>query len=492
MEPRSAKELRWLALGLCLVAFGMAWWPRLFWGLWSDEASTFWMACEGWREALVRVAGYPGQSALYIFVQSFFTGWGPWQEPLMRLPSVLAMVAAGWYLKRISEELIHKEAGWLAVVLFFCAPDMVNFGTSARPYAMALAAALASFWYLLAWLDSGRRWTIVQYLAASVLTLHLHYFFGFIFVVQAIYLVVRRLSGQRVGLALPVAAAVVLPASLIPLLQHMMMTAKEAITFAFPEPPTMLQLLQMCFQPPLLLTLGLGLVLLAMQKQKLRWNPIVLPRASFTLLGIWLLLGPIVFFLAARLTSHTLFSTRFQLWAGPALLLLAAWMIAGFPYESRRIMLLAFFAGTILHPGSLLQNWRDSATSWREPIQTVRELSGSALAPVYVASGLVESGGMDWQTMSPATDRMFSPLTAYPLRNPLVPLPYQFGEEVKEFVQTAPKARECYLIAAADSGVGPWMKSYMEQEGYTASLKPVNDYVVIHFTRDAASARSRD
>jgi len=488
MECRSTKDLRWLALGLCLAAFLATWLPRLFWGLWTDEASTFWMACEGWREALVRVAASPGQSNLYGLVESFFTGRGPWLEPLMRAPSVIAMGVAGWYLKRISETLIHPDAGWPTLVLFFCAPDIVTFGTSARPYAMALAAALASFWYLLEWLATGKRLTILQYLIASVFTLHLHYFFGFIFVVQAVYLGARKLSGRPVGLALPLAATVVLPASLIPMLRHLLLTAKEASTFAFPEPPTFLQLLQMCFHPTLLLTMGLGLVLVALQKKKASWKLVPLPPASITLLFTWLLLGPIVFFLAARFTPNPFFATRFQLWAGPAFLLLATWMIAGLSLESKKLMLVAFFAGTVLHPGNMMQSWRDSSTSWREPLQVVRDRSRTETPQVFVASGLVESGPVQWQTMSPATHRLFAPLTAYPLRNPTIPLPYQFGHDVKSFVQDTPKERQCFLLAASDSELGPWMKSYMEQQGYLTTVLPVNDYVVMHFQRESVAS----
>ena len=488
MDPRSTKDLRWLALGLCLAAFFATWLPRLFWGLWTDEASTFWMASEGWREALVRVAASPGQSNLYSFLESFFTGRGPAMEPLMRAPSVIAMGLAGWYLKRISESLIHQDAGWPTIVLFFCAPDIVSFGTSARPYAMALAAAMASFWYLLDWLHSEKRTTILKYLVASVLTLHLHYFFGFIFVVQAIYLGARKLSGRSVGPALPIAATIVLPASLVPMLAHLMLTAKEAITFAFPEPPTIVQLLQMCFHPTLLLTMGLGLVLVALQKRKATWNPVHLPPESITLLGAWLLLGPIAFFTAARLTPHVFFSTRFQLWAGPAFLLLAAWMIAGLSIQSRKLMLIAFFAGTVLHPGNMMQSWRNSANSWREPLQKVRDLSTSETPQVFVASGLVESGPMQWQTLSPASHRLFAPLTAYPLRNPTIPLPYQFSDDVKTFVRNTPKNRQCFLVAATDSELGPWMKSYMEQQGFHASVLPVNDYVVMHFQRESIAS----
>lgn len=484
LPVRQQNDLRWLALGLCLAAFLATWLPRLFWGLWTDEASTFWMACEGWREALVRVAASPGQSNLYGFLESFFTARGPWLEPLMRTPSVVAMGVAGWYLKRISEALIHQDAGWPAIVLFFCAPDIVNFGTSARPYAMALAAALASFWYLLEWLNSGRRSTILKYLAASVFTLHLHYFFGFIFVVQAVYLGARKLSGRPVGLALPAAATIVLPASLIPMLRHLLLTAKEANTFAFPQPPTFLQLLQMCFHPPLLLAMGLGLVLVVLQKRKTNWKRVHLRPESMTLLGTWLMLGPMVFFLAARLTPHAFFATRFQLWAGPAFLLLGAWIIAGLPIESRKVMLLAFFAGTVLHPGTMMQSWQNSAASWREPLQMVRERSKNEAPQVFVASGLVESGPIQWQTLSPATHRLFAPLSAYPLRNPTIPLPYQFGNDVKAFIQNTPIDRQCFLLAAADSELGPWMKRYLEQRGFRADVVPVNDYVVMQFRRE--------
>ena len=435
MERRS-NELRWLALGLSLAAFLVTWLPRLFWGLWTDEASTFWMACEGWWEALARVATSPGQSNLYGLVESFFTWKGPWQEPLMRVPSVVAMGIAGWYLKRIGDVLIHKEAGWLVLALFFCAPDVVSFGTSARPYAMALAAAMASFWYLLQWLESRDRSTILKYLVASIFTLHLHYFFGFIFVVQALYLVVSKWNGRPVGLALPAAALVVLPASLIPMVRHLMLTAKEVSTFSFPVPPTWAQLAQMCFPPAMLVAIGLGVVLVVMQKtRKLNWKGGTLRPESTFLLITWLGLGPIVFFAATRLTQQPFFATRFQLWAQPAFLLLAAWLVVSLPVASRRVMLLAFFAGTVLHPGNLLQSWRDSATSWREPLGVVRTQSKGEAPQVFVASGLVESGAFVWQELAPATHRLFAPLTAYPLRNPTVPLPYQFGDAVKAFVQ---------------------------------------------------------
>ena len=472
-----------LVLWLGSATMLAVWLPRMFWGLWTDEASTFWMASEGWREAILRCAASPGQSNLYGIVESLFTGKGTWMEPLMRVPSVLAMCVAGWYLKRIGQILINPDAGWLALLLFLCAPDIVSMGTSARPYAMALAASLASFYYLLEWQESAHRRTILKYLVASILTLHLHYIFGFVFVVQALYLAASKLCGRTGRISLPLAAAVILPASLIPMIGHLTLTAKEAGTFAFAVPPTVIQLLKMCFHPTLLVAIGLGCLLILVQSGKPKWQMVSIRPESVFLLLSWLLLGPIVFFVAARLTHHTFFATRFQLFAEPAFLLLAAWLIAGLQKESRRLILLAYFSALVLNPGSLLESWKASVASWREPIQLLEAKSQSESPPVFVASGLVESDAVDWKNLSPATHRLFAPLSAYPIRNPAIPLPYQFGDDVKEFVRKTPMDRRCFLLAAADSELGPWMKGYMEQQGFHAEVVPVNNFVVIQFQR---------
>ena len=56
------------------------------------------------------------------------------------------------------------------------------------------------------------------------------------------------------------------------------------------------------------------------------------------------------------------------------------------------------------------------------------------------------------------------------------------------FVRSTPKDLQCFLLAPADSALCPWMKSYMEQEGFRTSVLPVNDYVVMHFQRESVPA----
>jgi hypothetical protein len=477
-------------LALCAIAFLLAWLPRLYWGFWTDEAGTFWMVCKGWREALNRTAAWPGQSITYSVLESFLVSGGLWKEPLLRVPSVLAIAVAAWQLKRVAELVIDRNAGWLAVVPFVCAPEIVNSGTSARPYTLALAASLASFRYLLEWQESRDRKTAAKYLIASVLTLYLHYLFGFIFIIQAAYLAFCQVRGRRIGLGLPLAAAILLPASMLPLLGVLRSSAHQAGSFAHAVRPTLLQLLQACFPPAVLLGTGLGLLLLFVSARNPRWRPTPLRPEFAFLIATWMTLGPIAFFVIAHFTDQSVFATRYLLFAFPAFVLLVVWVMSGLERaEWRFLILMAIFAGTVLHPGNLLLIFRGSPASWREPLRLIASQSEPEAPPVFVASGLVESGSLRWAEADPATSRLFAALTAYPLRNRTIPLPYQFDEHVKDFIRDNHLAeyksgQRCFLLAASGSELASWMASYMAQIGFHAVTHQFNDFVVLQFRRD--------
>ena len=492
IEPKAtpALNLPLRILILCAAAFLLAWLPRLRWGLWTDEAGTFWMACKGWHAAISRTATWPGQSIPYSVLESFFVAAGFWKEPLLRIPSVLASAVAAWQLKRLAELTINGGAGWLAVIPLICAPDMMNFGTSARPYALALAASIASFRYLLEWRKSPERKIAAKYLIASALTLHFHYFFGFIFVIQAIYLASCRAFGRRVGIGLPLAAAILLPASMLPLVGVLRSTAHHVDSFARAVPPTFAQLLQICFPPALLLTTGLGLLLLWISAKNPRWRPAPLQPELVLLLATWATLAPVTFFLVARLTGQSIFAARYLLFTLPAAILVIVWIISGFERrEWRFLILLAIFAGTVLHPGSLMLALRESASSWREPLRWVAARSGGDAPPVFVTSGVLDSSWLDWKTQDPSSSGLYAPLTAYPIPNRAIGLPFLFGEPVQEFIRQTDfsaykTGQRLFLVAAADSPLGDWMSSHLKQLGFRAQIQPINDYVVIQYRRE--------
>jgi hypothetical protein len=491
----ASSDLRTPVLALCLAAFLLGVLPRLHWGFWTDEAATYWMAINGWRAAIERTTSWTGQSVLYSMLESFFSTHGSWKEFLLRVPSVLATVAAAWQLKRIAEITIHRSAGWLAVAPFVCAPAILEFTASARPYALALAASLASFRYLLEWQETNRQrsggWgTLAKYLAASILTLGFHYLFGFIFLIQAAYLVFCRAQGQRVRLALPLAAAMVLPASLLLVLPALRVTARITQDYAHAAKPTLLQLFQLCFQPALLLGAGLGALVLLVSARNLKWRPLPV-RPEYVFLALtWLTLAPAIFFLIARLTENSVFATRYLLFTLPPFILVIAWAVAGLERRDWGFMLLfAMFAAVVLHPGMLMQAFRDGPGSWRPALEQIARSSPDGAAPVFMASGMASLGGLNWQEQhDPATSSMFAPLTAYPISNRTIPLPYQFSARVQEFIHAKMQGelrgeRRIFLLAASDSQLSPWMSRDLEQLGYSAESRDFNEYVVVEFRR---------
>jgi len=477
--------LRALSISLCAAAFLLAWLPRLRFGFWTDEAGTFWMASEGWWAAIARSWSFPGQSVLYGVLQSFFVWKGPWEEPLLRIPSVLAMLVAAWQLKKLAERLIAPDAGWLSLVPFFCSPEVAIFGTSARPYPLAMAASLASFRYLLQWQEDASPRTIVKYLVASVLTVYFHYLFGFVFVIQAVYLAYCVLTGRKVRLGLPLIAALVLPLSLLPLLSQLRFTAHLSNAFADAAKPTLTQLIQLSLPPALLLGTALGAILLLILQRGFTWRNSP-PCPQWIVLGAaWMFLGPIVFFAANRLTGLSVFATRYLLFTLPAVLLAIAWLISGVRNPAHRnFLLVAIFMATALHPSSLLTAFRPSPSSWREPLTFVARHAAPP-APVFITSGLADSSWLNWKTENPRTSPLYSPMSAYPVPNRAIGLPYQFGPQVQEFIGQIDFSpyQSLFLVAAQDSPVGTWMSSHLEQRGFRADVHPLNDYVVIEYRR---------
>lgn len=449
------------------------------WGFWSDETATYWMAVKGWRESIPRTAGLAGQSILYSVIESFFLTNGPWAEALMRIPSLVAMAVAAWQLKRIAEILVSVEAGWIALVVFVCAPDAANFGTSARPYALALAASLSSFRYLLEWREGARSATIAKYVATSILTLYFHYLFGFVFVIQGLYLGYCLARGERLRWDLPIAGVIALPLSLLPFVSVLRSTASSSWFQA--AKPEFANLLWISLPPVFLLGVALGMVFLWASSRSAKWRNIPVRGEFVFLAAIWLLLAPLVFFAVSYFTPNVVFSARYLLFILPAPVLLVAWAISSFEHaESRRLLTISIFAAGTLHPGLLLQNWRPSMQSWREPLAWIA--SQKETPEIFMTSALANAEYTDWQSEDPHESANFAPLMAYPILNAARPLPWAFGKDAQAYIQASDLHKSRYLLlAAGDSPLVSWMTDYMTQAGFRSERHDFNDYVVIDF-----------
>ncbi|MEQ4719430.1 glycosyltransferase family 39 protein [Nonomuraea sp. B19D2] len=96
-------------------------------------------------------------------------------ELWLRLPSAVGIGVAAWFLVDLGRRLHSARAGVTAAAVFAILPSVSYFGAFARPYALAAAAVVFSFWALHRAIErpGGRRWVLYGIAVALVCCTHL-------------------------------------------------------------------------------------------------------------------------------------------------------------------------------------------------------------------------------------------------------------------------------------------------------------------------------
>ncbi|GII80894.1 hypothetical protein Sru01_58760 [Sphaerisporangium rufum] len=136
-------------LALALTVTG-SWGPSM----WADELATAQTTASWdtlWNTIQTRDAVFlPYYLLMYVWSRAGAADW--W----LRLPSALAVAAATVLLADLGRRLGGARAGTVAGVTLLLLPAISRFGQEARPYTMAVAAAVLSFWCLHRALETGR------------------------------------------------------------------------------------------------------------------------------------------------------------------------------------------------------------------------------------------------------------------------------------------------------------------------------------------------
>ena len=163
-----------------------------FWkpDLWIDEYGTWWAVAEGdWGEVIRRVLHIHGQSPLYYFIVKLFTdllGPSPFS---LRLPSILFGIGMLALAYPLGHTIFHdRHAALLALAAFSVKDNIIWYSQDARPYALALLLTMLSFLCYLGLLRRERTSLRIGYVLATGAMFYAHYLFGFVLVIQILYL----------------------------------------------------------------------------------------------------------------------------------------------------------------------------------------------------------------------------------------------------------------------------------------------------------------
>ncbi len=147
----------WLAAayGVALVACFSVWFLAVRAPLWTDETLSYWQIAGGFKQIWVR--SIQGNSfAAYAYILWLTNNVFGSKEIVLRIPSILAMLAAVYVFYRCARELFDWDVSLIATVLFILPRGIAFAAIDVRPYPFALLLTNLTILLFLRWTETHK------------------------------------------------------------------------------------------------------------------------------------------------------------------------------------------------------------------------------------------------------------------------------------------------------------------------------------------------
>ncbi|MFE9692475.1 glycosyltransferase family 39 protein [Micromonospora sp. NPDC005806] len=132
-------------------------------GLRMEELATWRSATSSWRDSWSALYGGDGTTTPYhLLMRGWAEVFGA-SDLALRVPSILALVAAAALLGATAARMFAPVTGVLAGVILALLPASTRYAQEAQPYALTLLAAVLATWLLLSAVDRPRLWRFAAY-----------------------------------------------------------------------------------------------------------------------------------------------------------------------------------------------------------------------------------------------------------------------------------------------------------------------------------------
>ena len=468
-----------------VAAAAILWLPPLPSSLWHDEAGTYWTAKGGVSETVDRALRYQGQSPLYYLLVWVTLKLGGAREIVLRLPSVLSMAVATVMVFRLGRDLIDEETGILATILFVSSTDVRFFSGDARPYALALAIAVAATLALVRWLGSGRRRDAIVYVTLAALVVYAHYLFAIVLLCHAAYAIRRTLIERIVPRGMLVTVTLLTAVLLLPLSWQFLSLWQRRATLVYMSAPSTDALFPVLAQPVTVVVLASSLLLARVLWPSIGLCAIRARPGSLLLLASWYALPPLLLFVLATRTPVHLFVARYYLSNVPALALLIAWLLR--TVEPRRARLFVALVPLVL---ALATSWDEGTHlgAFRDAANIVRMTAGDSDMPVLVWSPLVEGNQVEWLRDAEKKSYLLALPEFYGLKRNVTALPNDIASPAAQAYLDGIKANfltgdRPRLVLLGPPSSEAWLAQHLTPQRFVARRLGGRDWVATLFER---------
>lgn len=426
--------------------------------LWLDETVSMFLIKGGWAGILAREVwpDAPVYSCLlWLWTKVMGTG-----ELMLRVSSVLPMLAAVYLLYRAARELFDQDVAVVVAIVFCLHPIIIFAAIDVRPYAFAALAINATILTLVRLRHNNSNWlaAVFGFLAASIVEFQL--LFAAILPALAVCFIASKIGDRKtlwrqLGIALVVFTLAFLPA--IPRLQYMMHTSG---THVFSEAPRLLQMISTITVRGLVIVLVVFLLIAAakrrldLRKDSDRWT--VLVCVSLALVPLLILFGLSVG------TSIHVFVPRYRLVAVPGIALCWGLVVR---WIDSRVLRLAFATALVAVAACVCftaPSFHHHMYSWKNALAFVEKNATADNASVLICSDIPEADHMRMPEGTAIEETgILPPLSYYKLTVPVAPLPRTLNEETiragSVFLQQQKQRRFLAMAFIESYGTLDWL-----------------------------------
>lgn len=442
---------------LLLVCVARMWVMPLTSSFWVDEAETAFVVHHGVSHPSLAIIA-PAIGSVYYWLPRASEAMFGFSEAVERLPSLVALAIALFFIARVAARLICPEAAWFAV--FACLTlRLFNYeAADARPYALGTCVAAASLWLLIRWLDSGKWFDGILFLAAGALLWRVHLVYWPFYLVYAVYFLAR--SDRRVSWTQALTICTGLVLALLPVVFNALAMNRDAAMHVFAPLPTWFEL-GSSFKIRLVAACALGAWILARALHWKRLEPAP-SAAAIALIAGWWLMQPLGLFAYSHISGISVFTTRYVSIALPGSALAATAAAAFFiPKRHWKPLALAMGIAALVFGGQWGELWPPHHNSdWRGASRAANALAVGPSTPVLVVSPFIEAKPPIWSPDYPLPGYLYSQLDVYPIHGTPYLLPYGDSPAGKQYAETlaqsALPAAGRFLIHGPAADVARW------------------------------------
>lgn len=366
--------------------------------LWLDEGVAIRMASLPLHETVAATAADVHPPLYRSLLHVWISGFGH-SEAAARLLSVLAGTLSVFWVARIGQRLLGPFGGLSGAALLAVSPIAIRYSQDATSYALYVCAGLASWFFLLCWLERRRLLDGLAYALSTAALLYVHNTAWFTWAAQWLVFAISlaRAPGGRAELSLRwiflQGAVLMLYAPWLPVLVHQIGSVGADFWIPRPTPRTLAgTALDFAGSPWMLALFGVA-VLAGALVRRTHEEPMQPWPASTAVLLPWLIL-PVAGPYLASYVFAPIFLTRVTLVALPAACLLAARGVSTVRASLRRAACVAALLLLMAQP--LVSYYREpNKERWREAVADLEAWSSPGDL-VIVNSGFCKENVVDY------------------------------------------------------------------------------------------------